>query len=91
MKQDFRQQPCGEAAQRFCSWLEQDTVAMLRRSYGDAEATKGAIFLFVNRAYESHMPEARIGELFGKCKTRNRYSLGWSILLNSLRVHGDGG
>ena len=42
----------------------------LRRSYGDGEATKCAIFLFVNRAYEVHMPEAQIGEMFGKCIVR---------------------
>jgi hypothetical protein len=67
MKHDFRLQSSGEAAERFCLWLEQETVAMLRRSYGDAEATKGAIFLFVNRAYESHMPEPKIGGMLGKC------------------------
>ncbi|HMF19794.1 MAG TPA: hypothetical protein VKE98_21495 [Gemmataceae bacterium] len=70
MKHDFRKQPDGKAAKRFCSWLEQETIDSLRRSYGDGEATKSAIFLFVNRAYEAHMPEAEIGELFGRCIVR---------------------
>jgi hypothetical protein len=64
MKHDFRQQPSGEAAECFCSWLKEETTASLRRSYG--EATKSAIFLLVNRAYEAHMPEPQIGEMFGK-------------------------
>lgn len=70
MKHDFRTQPTGEAADRFCSWLEQETIEMLRRSYGDAEATKSTIFLFVNRAFEAHLPEAEIGAMFGKCIVR---------------------
>ena len=70
MKHDFRQQPSGAAAEQFCSWLEHHTTVSLRRSYGDGEATKSAISLFVNRAYEAHMPEAQIGEMFGKCIVR---------------------
>ena len=70
MTHDFRSQPIGVAADCFCSWLEQETIQSLGRSYGDAEATKGTIFLFVNRAYEAHMPEPHIGELFGKCISR---------------------
>lgn len=70
MKHNFRQQPCGEDAEHFCSWIEQETTDSLRRSVGDGEATKSAIFLFINRAYEAHMPEAQIGQLFGKCIVR---------------------
>ncbi|HTU93748.1 MAG TPA: hypothetical protein VMF69_26950 [Gemmataceae bacterium] len=70
MKYDFRQQQSSETAIRFCSWLEQETIESLRRSYGNGEATKSAIFLFVNRAYEAHMPEEQIGELFGRCIVR---------------------
>ena len=40
---------------------------MLRRSIGDAEGLKTTIFLYVNRAYEAHMQEEEIGELFGRC------------------------
>lgn len=70
MKHDFRKQLSGELANAFYSWLEQETIDSLRRSYGDGESTKGAIFLFVNRAYEAHMPETQIGELFGRCMVR---------------------
>ncbi len=70
MKHDFRAQPTGDAADQFCSWLEQEATEALRRSHGDGEATKAAIFLFVNRAYEAHMPEQRIGGMFGRCVVR---------------------
>jgi hypothetical protein len=73
MKHDFHTQPCDDAAERFCSWLEQETIESLRHSYGDGEATKSAIFLFVNRAYEAHMPEAQIGQTFGRCIVRAGY------------------
>jgi hypothetical protein len=70
MMHDFRTQPTGESADRISEWLERETTDLLRRSYGNGEATKSAIFLFVNRAYEAHMPESRIGEMFGKCVVR---------------------
>lgn len=70
MKHDFRAQPSGNAADSFCLWLEQETIESLRKAYGDNEATKGAIFLFVNRAYEAHMPESKIGEMFGTSMVR---------------------
>ena len=70
MKHDFREQRSGDAAERFCYWLEQETIDLLHRSHGDSEATRSAIFLFVNRAYEAHMPDAQIGEMFGRCIVR---------------------
>jgi len=70
MKHDFQRQPTGEAADRFRSWLESETVSMLQRGYGDAEGTKSAIFLFVNRAFEAHLPEKDIGAMFGRCVAR---------------------
>jgi hypothetical protein len=70
MKYDFRYGLRGDMADSFCSWLEQVTIESLSRSYGDGEATKAAIFLFVNRAYEARMPESKIGEMFGKCIVR---------------------
>ena len=73
MKHALRAQPSGDEADRFCAWLEQETIDSLRRSYGDGEATKSAIFLFVNRAYEAHMPESRIGEMFGTCIVREGF------------------
>ena len=70
MKHDFRQEPSGDAADRFLSWLERETVTALQRAYGDADATKAAIFLYANRAYEAHMLEEQIGGLFGTCLFR---------------------
>jgi hypothetical protein len=70
MKHDFRAEPSGAAADQFRSWLERETIDCLRRSLGDGEGTKTAIFLFVNRAYEAHLPEAEIGAMFGKCFVR---------------------
>ncbi len=67
MKHDFRKHRSGAEGQRFLFWLENETTHLMRRSYGDAEATKSAIFLFANRAYKAHMPETEIGELFGRC------------------------
>jgi hypothetical protein len=70
MKHDFRVQPSGDAADSFCSWLESETIESLRLSYGNGEASKNAIYLFVNRAFEAHMPEVQIGGMFGKCIVR---------------------
>ena len=67
MKHDFRNRTDGAEADRFRGWLERETVDSLRRGCGDGEATKAAIFLFVNCAYEAHMPEPEIGALFGRC------------------------
>jgi hypothetical protein len=66
-KHDFTLEPTGDAADRFRSWLEQSTADMLRRTFGDPEGTKTAIFLFVNRAYEAKMPDREIGAMFGRC------------------------
>jgi hypothetical protein len=73
MKHDFRAMPDGPEATEFLEWLEKETSAGLRRSYGDGEATKAMIFLYANRAYEAHMPEQEIGGLFGKCVVRAGY------------------
>lgn len=70
MIHDLAAAPDGEDAERFRKWLETETTAMLQRSYGDLEGTKSAIFLFCNRAYEAHMPESEIGEMFGSCIVR---------------------
>jgi hypothetical protein len=70
MKHNFREQPSGGEADAFLAWLERETIDLLLRTRGDAEGTKTAIFLFVNRAFEAHMPEQEIGALFGKCFVR---------------------
>jgi hypothetical protein len=49
---------------------ERNRIDCLKRSIGDAEATRCAIFLFANRAYEARMPEGEIGAMFGKCFVR---------------------
>jgi len=93
MKHDFRAPNSEDEGARFCVWLEQETIDSLRRSCGDAEATKSAIFLFANRAYEAHMPESQIGQLFGRCivragfqeKDEEPHSLGLSFLARSPR------
>ena len=66
MKHDFFKDPEGPTADRFLAWMEEETTSLLRRCLGDMEALKGAIFLYVNRAYEANMPDAQIGALFGK-------------------------
>ena len=73
MKHDFRKEPDGTEDTRFREWLEDETIEALKRDYGDGEATKATVFLFVNRAYEAHMPEDEIAELFGKCVVRAGY------------------
>jgi hypothetical protein len=70
MKHNFPEQPDGANADRFLAWLEAETIDFLKRSIGDPETTRAAIFLFVNRAYEAHMPEDKIGAMFGKCFVR---------------------
>ncbi len=74
MKHDFLIEPTGDGADRFYSWLERETIDSLRRSHGDAEATKAAVFLFVNWAYEAHLPESKIGGMFGVCIVRAGFS-----------------
>ena len=70
LKYDFRMNPNSDEGGRFGLWLEEQTIDSLRRSHGNLEQLKSAIFLYVNRAYESHMKESDIGGLFGKCVVR---------------------
>jgi hypothetical protein len=70
VKHDLRAHPTGDAAERFRAWLESETIDTLRRSYGDAEQTKSAIFLFANRAYEAHMTNDSVDSLFARCIVR---------------------
>ena len=73
MKHDFATSNDKAADDQFLAWLEAETINDLRRSYGDGEGTKTMIFLFVNRAFEAHMPEPLIGRTFGKCIVRAGY------------------
>ena len=73
MTHDFARSTDGAADSRYVAWLEAETIDGLKRSYGDLEGTKAIIFLFVNRAFESHMPENLIGQTFGTCVARAGY------------------
>lgn len=73
MKHDFRIEPTGPTADRFCEWLLCETANALTRDYGNGEATKASIFLFVNRAFEAHLPESKIAEIFGMSLVRAGY------------------
>lgn len=73
MKHDFATSIDKTTEDRFRAWLEAETTDGLKREYGDGEGTKSMIFLFVNRAFEAHMPEPLIGETFGKCIVRAGY------------------
>jgi hypothetical protein len=66
LKHDFSKQPDGTEANEFISWLLSETVKALIKDYGNAETTKTSIFLYVNRAFESKMPEKQIAEIFAK-------------------------
>jgi hypothetical protein len=70
MRHDFAAQPNSEETERFRKWLDTETTGMLQRSYGDSEKTEAAIFLFCQRAYEAHMPEMEIAEMFALCVLR---------------------
>jgi hypothetical protein len=74
MKHDFSISPEGPDADAFKQWLLDETVAMLRESYGDLERTKSTIFLYVNRAYEAHLPETETDGMFGVAVVRAGYS-----------------
>ena len=73
VKHDFATSTDKAADARFCARLEAETVDRLSRTRGDGEGTKSMIFLFVNGAYEAHMPERLIAETFGKCIARAGY------------------
>lgn len=71
LRHNFREQPDGPEAEAFREWLEHETIGMLSRCTGDPEGLNTTIFLYTNRAFESHMPEEEIGSLFGKCFVRS--------------------
>ena len=70
MKHDFRKKLSGDEANAFLAWLERETIDLLQRTRDDAEGTKTAIWLYVNRAFQAHMSEQEIGSLFGTCFVR---------------------
>ncbi len=73
MKHDFRSDPDSVDAQRFLEWLEEQTCSHLHRDFGDAEATRGSIFLFANRACEAGLPDAELAGIFGRSLAKAGY------------------
>ena len=57
MKHDYRKDPDSADAQGFLHWLEEQASEHLERDFGNADATRGSIFLFVNRACEAGLPD----------------------------------
>ena len=65
MKHNYSIDPESNSANLFYEWLLSETVTSLKNSYGNIESLKSTLFLFANRAYESHMPENKIAEILG--------------------------
>ncbi len=60
MKHDFSKHPQGGDADRFISWLREETVSALKSDHGDLESLKTTLFLYANRAYEAKLAEEQI-------------------------------
>ena len=75
MKHDYRADPDSAEAQQFLDWLENQAAEHLKRDFGSADATRGSIFLFVNRACEAGLPDRLIAEIFGRALARAGYGL----------------
>ncbi len=73
MKHDYRADSSSADAQRFIDWLENQAAEHLRRDFGNADATRGSIFLFVNRACEAGLPDELLAEVFGRALARAGY------------------
>jgi len=73
VKHEFRSDEDSEQANMFREWLENETINGLEKSYGDGEAVKAVIFLFVSRAFEAHMPEKEIAQIFGRSVVKAGY------------------
>ena len=74
MKHDDSDKSDGANTDKFESQLLEQTIENLKDSYGDLEAVKSSLFLFVNRAYESKLAEENISEILGVAVVRARYS-----------------
>ena len=73
MKHDYRSDPDSVDAQLFLQWLEGELTLHLTRDFGDAEATRGSIFLFANRACEAGLPDELLAEIFGRALAKAGY------------------
>jgi hypothetical protein len=74
MKYDYRSDPDSDEAQSFLSWLEAETSNALRDDYGNIEAVKSSVFLYVNRAYEAGLPDSLVGKILGSCVATAGYN-----------------
>jgi hypothetical protein len=62
---DYQKDDSQDSLQEFVEWLQKETISILSRSKGDTDSIRSAIFLFVNRAMEAHLPDDIIGEVLG--------------------------
>ena len=74
MKHDYRSDPNSDKAQSFLSWLESETADALQSDYGNVEALKSSVFLYVNRAYEAGLPDGLVGQIFGRSIAKAGYT-----------------
>ncbi|HEY6166875.1 MAG TPA: hypothetical protein VI454_02460 [Verrucomicrobiae bacterium] len=65
MKFDARTDSSPEKKTAFTAWLLEETISTLRRSAGDPEGLKTAVFLYFNRAYEAGIPPDEVTDLLG--------------------------
>jgi hypothetical protein len=65
MKYDLRQDERREGLDQFIEWLQSETMSSLAGSVGNDDAIRAAVFLFMNRALEAHLPERTVGEVLG--------------------------
>ena len=65
MNYNVRRDAPSKTKEEFVAWLLDETVSMLQRSAGNGEALKGAVFLFLNRAYEAGIPADQITDMLG--------------------------
>ena len=76
MKFDARVSTSSDDRARFIGWLSSETESNLRRAreHADPEQVKSSLFLYANRAFEAHLPEAEVSQLIGQLVARAGYS-----------------
>ncbi len=74
LNHDYRSDSDSDKAQTFLSWLESETADALRSDYGNVEAVKSSVFLYVNRAYEAGLPDGLVGQISGRCVAKAGYT-----------------
>lgn len=74
MKHDFAKPSDGFEAENFISWLQDETISALQSSHRNLESLKTTLFLYTNRAYESHLEEDRIYNILAVSIVRAGYT-----------------